>query len=90
MFTIDQDIYHQMARQLIGMIGCDGFFNGTAEYDTEEFCSRLTATLLIYRRGESIADIVPVWWEFHLVQPDGEVLTDFCWHELRRYLEPLF
>jgi len=28
-----------------------------------------------------------VWWEYHLHQRDGEVLTDFSWSELSRFLE---
>ena len=48
----------------------------------------LTCTLLIYPNPEpGLQDhIVPIWWEFHLWQPEGEVLTDFDWNELAKYL----
>ena len=34
-----------------------------------------------------LASATPVWWEYHLHQRDGEVLTDFSWSELSRFLE---
>ncbi len=35
---------------------------------------------------ERIADLVPVWWEFHTVAPEGEVLNDFSFNVLRDYV----
>ena len=52
------------------------------------FYSTLTCTLLINPNPEpGLQDhFVPIWWEFHLWQPEGEVLTDFDWNELAKYL----
>ena len=48
----------------------------------------------LYRRRErlpegdrdAIADLVPVWWEFHTVGSDGEALNDFSFSEVRALL----
>ena len=52
------------------------------------------ASVIVYRRVERlpegdrdvIADLVPVWWEFHTADDGGEVLNDFSFSELRAYL----
>ena len=35
---------------------------------------------------DAIADLVPVWWEFHTVGSDGEALNDFSFSEVRALL----
>ena len=35
---------------------------------------------------DAIADLGPVWWEFHTAGDGGEVLNDFSFSELRTYL----
>jgi hypothetical protein len=36
---------------------------------------------------DAIDDIVPVWWEFHTFNQQGEILNDFSFTELRNYLK---
>ncbi|GHU99199.1 hypothetical protein FACS1894159_02840 [Bacteroidia bacterium] len=93
MLSVSPEIYRAVADRLLRAIADKEFFNGSIEYDTEEFYSSLRTTLIIYRDksslhggGEPISDIVPVWWEFSLSQPQGEVDTDFSWRELKEYL----
>ena len=65
------------------------FFNGQLEYDTEEFYSTLTCTLILRNDPDTgrLASATPGWWEYLLHQRDGEVLSDFSWSELSRFLE---
>ena len=50
--------------------------------------------MIVYRRRErlpegdrdAIADLVPVWWEFHTAVNGGEVLNDFSFSEVRALL----
>lgn len=94
MTTITPIIYRQVAELLFKAIDDRAFFNGTIEYDTDEFYSSFRATLIIYRQKieqqsvitNIITDIVPVWWEFSLHSHRGEELTDFSWRELAQYL----
>lgn len=88
MISINPEIYQTFASLLLDAVDNKEFFNGTFDLDTEEFYSTLTCTLLIYPNPEpGLQDhIVPIWWEFHLWQPEGEILTDFDWNELAKYL----
>ncbi len=86
MIHIDQAAYTGVAQLLATRIADTAYFNGSVEYDTEEFCSRLTCTLIIYRRGDALHDIVPVWWDFELHQATGQQPTDFSWGELKEFL----
>ena len=47
MIEINETIYKQIAALLLAEIGEKDYFNGTIEYDTEEFYSSLTCTLII-------------------------------------------
>lgn len=59
------------------------------------FYSTLTVSAIVYRDSvqmpegarEVVADMVPVWWEFTTVLPEGgQVLNDFSFGELRRFI----
>jgi len=92
MLSIDPPTYRAVAASVMQAIADKDFFNGSVEYDTDEFYSTLRMTLIVYRDreapgcGGAIRNIVPVWWEFSLSQSGGEVDTDFSWRELREYL----
>lgn len=94
MIEITSEIYSAVADRLRSQIGDASYFNGSVEFETEEFYSTLTLTSIVYRRTESlpeggfsrIADIVPVWWEFSTVQECGAVLNDFSFSELKPYI----
>lgn len=68
------------------------FFNGTVEYDTDEFYSSLTCTLIICRAPETgiILSVLPVWWNYDIALIDGEQQSDFSWNTLNRFLESRF
>lgn len=97
MIEIDHNCYKNLAQILIAAIGEHNYFSGTIEYDTEEFHSKLTTTLIIYREtildpsdpshsATHITDIVPVWWEFHTHESGIESDNDFCWGEIKEFL----
>ena len=91
MLNVTSNIYRLFADRLRDAVGTAEFFSGritvAADLDYE-----LIATLLFYRttesdeRGthESIADVVPVWWEFHSISSEGELLNDFDFAKFRR------
>lgn len=88
MIEINEKMYDEIASLLLNEIGDADYFNGTVEYDTEEFYSSLICSLIICRDPESLAilSILPVWWEYDIALIDGEQLNDFSWMELDRYL----
>jgi hypothetical protein len=86
--------YVAVAYELAVAVGESEFFSGSICCSHEGFDSTLTATILVYRRPEQlpegtvsvIYDIVPVWWEFTTVAPDGsELINDFCFGEFKKY-----
>lgn len=89
MISIDDQTYRPLPHSCATNSSGKEFFNGQLEYDTEEFYSTLTCTLILRNDPDTgrLASATPVWWEYHLHQRDGEVLTDFSWSELSRFLE---
>ena len=75
-------------------IGGGSYFSGSLSFAFGDTECRLTASVIVYRRVERlpegdrdvIADLVPVWWEFHTAGDGGEVLNDFSFSELRACL----
>ena len=92
MITINDRMYEKIADLLLRRIEETHFFNGTIEYDTDEFYSSLVCTLIVCRDQENgrILSVLPVWWDFCLFQAEGEQTTDFSWNELNRFLERKF
>ena len=92
MITINDRMYEKIADLLVRRIEEPHFFNGTIEYDTDEFYSSLVCTLIVCRDQENgrILSVLPVWWDFSLFQAEGEQTTDFSWNELNRFLERKF
>lgn len=90
MLNIEPRTYSLVAERLHDAIGSADFYSGTIAVSDAEFDYQLQATLIVYRRsGEPdssrrpITDLVPVWWEFHSSDTDGERLNDFDFALLR-------
>ena len=55
---------------------------------------RFTASVIVYRTrlsqpegdAEPVSDLVPVWWEFHTFSAEGEMLNDFDFSEMKRFV----
>lgn len=88
MIEVSEKMYEEIAALLLAEIGDKDYFNGTIEYDTDEFYSSLTCTLIICREPISlkILSILPVWWDYDIALCDGVQLNDFSWSELDRHL----
>lgn len=91
MFQVSSELYDEIAILLREAFGAGGYYSGSVECAVGEIQCRLTASLVLYRgsdewpegRRERLTDVVPVWWEFHALTPDGEVPNDFSFAELR-------
>lgn len=94
MININSDDYRRMADDLRDLVGDRDYFNGSVSIETEKWDGHLNCVLIVYRERisypegdcDEIADIVPVWWEFHTIEENGEVLNDFQFSELKRYI----
>lgn len=91
MYSVSTELYREVTARLEEAVGAQGYFSGRIEGETDDVAWRLTLSVMVYRRRVSlpdgdeqrIADLVPVWWEFHTVTPEGEVLNDFSFAEVR-------
>ncbi len=94
MYDIPNQLYLEVADRLIARFGTSDYFSGMLSLDYDGVMCSLLLSAIIYRRRERcdegerllIADVVPVWWEFHTVREQGEVLNDFSFNVLRQYL----
>lgn len=91
MYPVSSELYRQVAALLAEAVGSRSYFSGSVEGGAEGAAWRLTASVIVYRRrvslpegtAEPIADLVPVWWEFHTFAAKGEVPNDFSFGEVR-------
>lgn len=94
MIEIDSEIYLAVANRIEQRIEGVDFFSGSIELDFPQFDSTFTATLIIYRQLDTdlmppamvVVDIVPVWWEFDTSRDGIEILNDFSFSQLKRYM----
>lgn len=94
MYTVLPELYQEAAARLAEAIDAQNYFSGTILFPFDGAECRMTASVIVYRTRlaqpegvtEPISDLVPVWWEFHTLFPDGERLNDFSFSEMRTYL----
>ena len=94
MYSVSTELYLEVASRLRDAIGDGSYFSGTLTFDFGGVACRLTASVIVYRNQtrypegdrDEIADLVPVWWEFHTSDDGGEFLNDFLFSELRSSL----
>ncbi len=93
-YTVSSALYLEVLDRLVDAVGPRGYFSGSLDFVFDGVECRLTVSLIVCRRREVlpegerdvVADLVPVWWEFHTVAPEGEVLNDFSFNVLRDYV----
>lgn len=91
MYSVSTELYEEVAARLAEAIGGGSYFSGSLAFCWEGVACRLTASVIVYRRRQrypegdrdTIADLVPVWWEFHTAGPEGEMPNDFTFSEVR-------
>lgn len=90
-YSVSSELYLEAAARLAEAIGPENYFSGSLLFPFGDVECRLTASVIVYRRQErfpegvsdTIADLVPVWWEFHTCRDGVEQLNDFSFSELR-------
>lgn len=94
MYSVSSELYHEVATRLADAIGPRDYFSGSVAFAFGGVECRLSVTAIVYRRqvslpegpADEIADLVPVWWEFHTSDDASEQLNDFSFGALRWFL----
>lgn len=93
-FRIPDWLYAETLDRLRDEIDGQDYFSGSIDFRTGCLDCTLTADVIVYRElvsypegtADEIRDLVPVWWEFHTLRDGEEVLNDFRFSEMRKYL----
>ncbi len=93
-YSVSSELYEELAVRLREAIGAKNYFSGSVAFTSGEVECRLVTSVIVYRQRVSmpegdccaIANLVPVWWEFHTVGPEGETVNDLDFRELTRYV----
>lgn len=93
-YSVSPELYRESAERLIEAIGTANYFSGSVSFALDGVECLLRASLIVYRREHSlpegrvdaVADLVPVWWEFHTIVEGTERLNDFDLGEMKHYL----
>lgn len=93
-YSVSSALYEEVKARLIDAIDDRGYFSGHISFTYEGWECRLVVSCFVYRREEllpegmayPVADLVPVWWEFHTADSDAERLNDFSFSTLRTLL----
>ncbi|MFI3318307.1 MAG: hypothetical protein SNH88_03875 [Rikenellaceae bacterium] len=94
MYIITEQIYKELAAELCERIVLKDYFSGEVMVEAEDVECRLLLSLILYRAEDEIdgakvkilADIVPVWWEVHLLVDGQEMICDFDFQTFKSYL----
>ena len=93
MFCVTPEIYGRVAEIIADRLGRTDYLSEDFEFEADGVLCRLLFSAVVYRKrlyvpeGEFdvLSDLVPVWWEFHTFDAEGEMLNDFSFNELRQY-----
>ena len=93
-YSVSPELYQEVAARLADAVDGENYFSGSLAFRFGDTDCRLTASVIVCRRRESlpegdvdaVADLVPVWWEFHTADGEGEVANDFSFSEMKAYL----
>ncbi len=92
MLTIYPTLYERLGTLLLDEVDSKEYYSGDILFEDDQFDYTFNSTLLLryaehdYPEGitTELVDIQPIWWEFHSVGEDGEVLNDFDFTLLKR------
>lgn len=93
MFCVTPEIYGRAAEIIADRLGQTDYLSENFEFEADGVLCRSLFSAVVYRKrlyvpeGELdvLSDLVPVWWEFHTFDAEGEMLNDFSFNELRQY-----
>lgn len=94
MYSVLPELYDQVAARLLDAIDGTNYYSGSLLFAFEGLQCRFTASVIVYREhlvqpeghSEPVCDLVPVWWEFHTIGDEGELVNDFDFSELKSRL----
>lgn len=96
MYDVSFELYDHLLDLLCYEIGSKGYYSGVIDFSFDGIECSLHLAAVTYHStdhaaGEKwtyLSDIVPVWWEFHTYNEEGEeVLNNFSFNELRELLK---
>lgn len=87
-------LYTETLDRLCEAIDGRDYFSSTIDFRTGCLDCCLKTAVIVYREQTSypegtvdeICDLVPIWWEFHTLKDGEEVLNDFQFFEMKKYL----
>ena len=94
MYDVLPELYQEVATKIIEHVGRRGYYSDALDFEWDGVECHMVLSAVVYRRteqypeGESsvVADMVPVWWEFHTFIDGEEVLNNFSFNEMREYI----
>ena len=94
MYDVLPELYQEVATKIIEQVGRRGYYSAALDFEWGGVECHMVLSAVVYRRteqfpeGESsvVADMVPVWWEFHTFVDGDEVLNNFSFNEMREYI----
>ncbi len=92
MYAISHQLYLELASRLMSAIGSREFFSGSVSCINGDVECKLICTLIVHRStpnnsehcGLQITKLIPIWWEFHTVVGNEEIMNDFSFRELSK------
>ena len=99
MYSVSPELYQEVAARLADAVDGENYFSGSLAFRFGDTDCRFTASVIVYRGrvslpegvrhegdAEPVSDLVPVWWEFHTFSAEGEMLNDFDFSEMKRFV----
>ena len=94
MYSVSPELYQEVAARLADAVDGENYFSGALAVRFGDTDCRFTASVIVYRTrlsqpegdAEPVSDLVPVWWEFHTFSAEGEMLNDFDFSEMKRFV----
>ena len=94
MYDVLPELYQEVATKIIDQVGRRGYYSDALDFEWNGVECHMVLSAVVYRRTEQypegkssvVADMVPVWWEFHTFIDGEEVLNNFSFNEMREYI----
>ena len=95
MYDVLPELYQEVATKIIEQVGRRGYYSDALDFEWNGVECHMVLSAVVYRRTEQypegersvVADMVPVWWEFHTFVNGEEVLNNFSFNEMREYID---